>query len=129
MAKRMRLIADEDYERMRFKQTPTISKITDHYFHDTDQQATSVLSNPDIPDDIKIQLYGSVMNSVKEQLQNVLFRPSLLQVVKKEIDKSKNVPNVIDNNSKPVVTEQNKTEEQKEQEQDEQGDRVRLNLI
>lgn len=74
MAQRMRLVEDEEYKRLLKRHTP-LSQVKEHFFRDASGRADQVLDNSEIPDDIKIQLYGSIMKSVKQQLNQILADP------------------------------------------------------
>jgi hypothetical protein len=74
MAKRMKLIAEDEYERFVKKSSP-IKDAKEHFFHDVHTDSENVLSNNEIPDDIKIQLYSSVMRHVKDKLHQALSEP------------------------------------------------------
>ncbi len=74
MAKRMKLVADDEYERYIKKSSP-IKDAKEHFFRDVHTNSENVLSNDSIPDDIKIQLYSSVMRHVKEKLHQALSEP------------------------------------------------------
>lgn len=74
MAQRMRLVEDDEYKRLLKRHTP-LSQVKEHFFRDASGRADQVLDNSEIPDDIKIQLYGSIMKSVKQQLNQILADP------------------------------------------------------
>ena len=78
MAKKLRLITEDEYRQL--SKTPTVRHIREHYFQDAAKEASSILEKDKIPEDFKIQLYSSVMNSVKNQLTEILNRPIKLDI-------------------------------------------------
>jgi hypothetical protein len=74
MAKRMRMLTNEEYEKLHQK-SGVVSEVNEKFFHKTNQKASDILDAKDIPDDIKLQLYGSVMTAVKQQLNEILNKP------------------------------------------------------
>jgi len=88
----MRLIENDDYERLQSKplnvkkvledalEKPyskplNVQKVNEGFFQKSNQNATELLEAKDIPDDIKLQLYGSLMSVVKTQLHEILNKP------------------------------------------------------
>lgn len=70
----MKLISEHEFDRLK-TQTTKISDAKEHFFHEKAQDAESLLDSSTIPDDIKIQLYGSVMSAVQHQLHEILNKP------------------------------------------------------
>jgi hypothetical protein len=74
MAKRMRIITNDEYERLQLKPSNP-HQVSENFFHKTNKNASSILDAKDIPDENKLQLYGSVMTAVKHQLHEILNKP------------------------------------------------------
>ena len=79
MAKRMRLIADDEFQKRQNKILNSVdtspSSIKNHFFQDDIEKSSDLLHTKGIPDDLKVQLYGSLMNVIKNQLNEILQTP------------------------------------------------------
>jgi len=70
----MKMITEDEYDRLHHK-TTNVKQVNESFFHKANRNATDILESKDIPDDIKLQLYGSVMSTVKNQLHQILNKP------------------------------------------------------
>jgi len=86
----MRIITNDEYEKLQHKPV-SIKKVDESFFHKTNNEAASILDAKNIPDDIKLQLYGSVMTAVKNQLNEILNRPLNLNL---SVSKSGETPSL-----------------------------------
>lgn len=73
MSKRMRVVSEEEYGRYN-KLTKPIDYANNHFLTDKSDEVSEVL-NSNIPEDIKIQLYSSLMKHVSHKLREIIDKP------------------------------------------------------
>lgn len=73
MSKKMRIVSEDEYALLLKKNQP-VEHAKSHFLVDKGEEASKLLDSK-IPDDIKIQLYSSVMSHVNQQLQEILNKP------------------------------------------------------
>lgn len=127
MAKRMKLISESEFKQLTaLRGTPIINS---HQKLDSKvQQANLLLSNTSIPDDIKVRLYSSLMQSIGLQLQNILNTPILV----KEVGGCNHIPEVKNASEEPqnVNPTQNINEETPiDEENAEASNDISLNIV
>ncbi|CAL8133559.1 unnamed protein product [Orchesella dallaii] len=79
MSKRMRLIKESDFNEL--SKLGSVNPLTETSFIRDNYTANEILDSKTIPDDIKVQLYSSVMSGIGEQLQQILNKPILVKDV------------------------------------------------
>lgn len=104
MSKRMKLVP-EDYSSKLHITAPLVEKLThkipkpdEDLFSRKDRGASNLLAASTIPDDIKLQLYGSLMNLVNNHLTDIINKPLNVKVIDdqevKHVSEVKSVPQV-----------------------------------
>src|SRR5580698_8405456 len=87
MSKRMKLVPEDFVSKPNIssfdntQQSNQIPKPNEDLFSRKERGAKSVLLSTDIPDDIKLQLYGSIMNVVNSHLVEIMNKPVNVKVV------------------------------------------------
>ena len=74
MSKRLRVISEDEYQRLEKKSKPTLHA-QNHFLEETTQNASEIINAKEIPDDIKIHLYSGIMKNVKKQIEEIINKP------------------------------------------------------
>jgi hypothetical protein len=70
----MRVVSEEEYVRLNKTDKP-LEQARTHFFTDKDEEASHILQNSGIPEDIRLQLYSSLMNHVSKKLKQIINKP------------------------------------------------------
>lgn len=108
MSKKMRVVSEDEYSQL-LKKTNTMEHAKTHFFTDKDQEATSVFGSL-ISEDIKVQLYSSLMKRVNNQLKDILDKPISVRMVSGEDKSSIGKSNTISTNETPPPVTPSSTE-------------------
>jgi hypothetical protein len=104
----MKLISESEYDKYIANRRHLPSELKERDFFDTDKKASYVIALNQIPDDIKLALYNSLMKGTLEkllELKREKAQPSIKhqQDVKPESDKSQTDDNVIETNDSELL--------------------------
>lgn len=80
MTKRMKLIAESDFNQLKRFKHSLFNKAEENIENES-HQASSLLENSVIPDDIKLRMYTTLMKSIGKHLQEILHAPVLVKAV------------------------------------------------
>lgn len=106
MSKRLRVISEDEYQRLEKKSKPTVHA-QNHFLEESTQNASEVINSKKIPDDIKIHLYSGIMKNVKKQIEEIINKPI---AVKLNIDNKES--NLANNISVPEFIQSDKSVEE-----------------
>ena len=91
MAKRLRVIGEEEYQALAKQsvkkvEVDPVENARKHYLLEEDNKATNVLQSSSIPDDIKVQMYSSVLKSIKGHITKILSEPINVNLLEKNVE-------------------------------------------
>jgi len=86
MSRQMKLIPIEEFEKLKYpKNIP--KNIEKDSFLNTEEKASSVLEQTSLPNDVKLELYSSLLRIVRHKLEDILDKPIPVRVIENQKEK------------------------------------------